>query len=47
MGLMLLNGWGVTANPAMALKLFTSAADQGSSDGQFHVGQMVKLPNNI
>lgn len=41
LGLMLLNGWGVTSNPTMAMKLFTMAADQGSPDGQFHVGQMI------
>jgi TPR repeat protein len=41
LGLMLLNGWGVNSNPKTALKLFTMAADQGSPDGQFHIGQMV------
>jgi|EndMetStandDraft_8_1072994.scaffolds.fasta_scaffold1214583_2 TPR repeat protein len=40
LGLMLLNGWGVKANPVMALRMFSMAADQGSADGQFHVGQM-------
>jgi hypothetical protein len=43
LGLMMLNGWGVTPNPTMALKLFTMAADQGSADGQFHLGQMASL----
>lgn len=47
LGLMMLNGWGVAPNPSMALKLFTMAADQGSADGQFHLGQMVPICANF
>lgn len=37
---MFLNGYGVKQDVATAFKLFNMAAEQGSSDGQLHLGQM-------